>query len=163
MTERSVTHATFVIERRYPASPRRVFNAFADPAIRRRWFAEGEGWVVDEFSVDFSEGGSELSRFRFRDGPPVSNDTVYHEIVPEQRIVFSYAMTVDGKRISVSLATVEIAAEGKGTRLSYTEQGAYLDGADQPADREEGCRLLYEALAAELDRQLAAAPAGIDG
>jgi len=159
MTERSVTHATFVIERSYPASPDRVFDAFADPVIRRRWFAEGEGWVVDEFTVDFSEGGSELSRFRFRDGPPVRNDTVYHEIVADQRIVFSYAMTVGDKRISVSLATVEIAAEGSGARLSYTEQGAYLDGADQPSDREEGCRELYEALARELERQ-AGAPSG---
>ena len=59
----------------YPASPQRVFHAFADPAIKRRWFVEGEGWTIEEFTVDFSEGGIEQSRFRFRDGPPVSNDT----------------------------------------------------------------------------------------
>ncbi len=38
MTERSVTHATFVVERLYDASPARVFAAWADPAAKRRWF-----------------------------------------------------------------------------------------------------------------------------
>ena len=152
MTDRSVIHSTFAIERSYPASPQRVFHAFADPVIKRRWFVEGEGWVVDEFTVDFREGGVEQSRFRFRDGPPVTNGTTYHEIVPDSRLVFSYAMAVDGKRISVSLATIEIEAEGKGSRLTYTEQGAFLDGADQAANREAGCRELFEALARELER-----------
>lgn len=153
MTERSITHATFAIERAYAAAPQKVFRAFADPAIKRRWFVEGEGWTIEEFTADFREGGIEQSRFRFRGGPPVSNDTVYHEIVTDQRIVFSYAMIVDGKRISVSLATVELEAEGGGTRLVYTEQGAFLDGADQPANREVGCGELFEALARELASQ----------
>lgn len=156
-TDRSVTHATLVIPRRYPATPERVFQAFADPAIKRRWFVEAEGWTIEEFSPDFTEGGGDRGRFRFRDGPLVSNDTVYHEIVPGQRIVFSYAMALDGKRISVSLATIEIAADGAGTQLVYTEQAAFLDGGDQPADRETGWRELLDALAVELDRQAAAA------
>jgi uncharacterized protein YndB with AHSA1/START domain len=41
--ERSVTHGTFVIERSDPVSAERVFAAFADPARKKRWFAEGEG------------------------------------------------------------------------------------------------------------------------
>ncbi len=41
MTDRSVTHATFVVERRYDASPARVFAAWADPAAKARWFARG--------------------------------------------------------------------------------------------------------------------------
>ncbi|QCI67985.1 SRPBCC family protein [Phreatobacter stygius] len=157
MTERSINHASFVITRHYPAAPAQVFQAFADTVIRRRWFIEGEGWTVDEFTADFAEGGRERSRFRFGADTPMSNDTVYHEILPNQRIVFSYAMTIGGKRISVSLATIEITAEGTGTRLVYTEQAAFLDGADRPADREAGSRELLEALAAELGRQPAGA------
>ena len=40
MTERSVVHSTFVIERLYPAAPSRVFFALSNPAAKRRWFVD---------------------------------------------------------------------------------------------------------------------------
>jgi uncharacterized protein YndB with AHSA1/START domain len=156
MRPQSVTHATFAIERRLDAAPARVFAAFADPAAKRRWFVEGEGWEVDEFAADFRVGGYERSRFRFRGGPAISNDTVYLDIVPGRRIVIGYAMTVGGTRISASLATVQLEPDGAGTRLTYTEQAAFLDGRDQAADREAGCRMLLES---SLDAELRRAPA----
>ena len=152
MKSPSVVHSTFVIERSYPHPPSRVFAAFSHTATRRRWFAEGEGWHIDEFTVDFRAGGLETSRFRFKDGPPVRNDTIYEDIVADRRIVFAYVMTVNDQRISASLATVELLPEGGGTRLIYTEQGAFFDGSDGPIGRERGCRELYEKLAEELDR-----------
>lgn len=145
-----VTHATFRVERSYPTPPARVFAAFANPATKRRWFAEGEGWEVDEFTLDFRIGGRETSRFRFRGGPPMGNDTIFLDIVPERRIVLAYTMTVANTPISVSLATVELAPSGDGTTLIYTEQGAFFDGADKASLREAGCRALLEQLAAEL-------------
>jgi len=145
-----VTHATFRVERGYPTPPARVFAAFANPATKRRWFAEGEGWEVDEFTLDFRIGGRETSRFRFRGGPPMGNDTIFLDIVPERRIVLAYTMTVANTPISVSLATVELAPSGDGTTLIYTEQGAFFDGADKASLREAGCRALLEQLAAEL-------------
>lgn len=157
MTERSVAHSTFRIERVYDATPAQVFNAFADPAARRRWFIEGEGWDIESCELDFREGASERSTFRFKGGPLISNETTYHDIVENERFVFSYTMVVGDNRISASLATVELTAEGAGTKLAYTEQGAHLDGHDNAAQREEGCRWLYEALAAELERQRKAA------
>jgi uncharacterized protein YndB with AHSA1/START domain len=157
MTQRSIHHAHFVIERGYRAPPRRVFEAFADPAIKRRWFIDAEGWTTEEFTSRFVEGGSERSRSRFGDGPPVSNETVYHEIVPNQRIVLGYTMTLGGKRVSASLVCIEFEARGLGTRLIYTEHGAFLDGVDDPADREGGWRELLDTLAAQLDGQAAGA------
>ncbi|HEY0737563.1 MAG TPA: SRPBCC family protein [Herpetosiphonaceae bacterium] len=151
--QRTVVHSTFSLERTYPSAPARVFAAFSTQATKRRWFVEGEGWQIDEFSMDFRVGGRETARFRFGDGPSTSNDTIYLDIVPEQRIVFAYTMTVGERRISSSLATVEIVPADDGTRLIYTEQGAFLDGADQPADREAGCRELLEQLAKELESQ----------
>ncbi len=158
MTERSVTHATFRIERTYEAAtPEQVFFAFADKASTRRWFVEGEGWQIDSFEMDFRVGGIERSSFRFQGGPQVSNETVYHDIVENQRLVCAYSMTVGEDRISVSLGTIEISATEGGTKLVYTEQGAYLDGHDNVAQREAGCRELYEALAIELQRNRNAA------
>ena len=148
--ERPVVHRTFSVERRYPSPPAHVFAAFADHATKRRWFVEGEGWAIDEFTMDFRVGGRETSRYRFRGGPPAGNDTIYLDIVPDRRIVFAYTMLAEGRRISVSLATVEIAPAGNGTRLVYTEQGAFFEGADDPAGREAGCRELFEKLGEEL-------------
>ncbi len=156
MTERSVTHAAFTIERTYDVPPARVFNAFADPIAKHRWFAEGEGWEVEEFAADFRVGGYERSRFRFRGGPLVRNDTVYQDIVPDQRIITAYTMTVGENRISASLATTQFEPVASGTRLIFTEQGAYLDGYDDVAGRERGSRELLDALGEELRRQTSA-------
>jgi uncharacterized protein YndB with AHSA1/START domain len=79
------------------------------------------------------------------------NETVYQDIVPDRRIVFAYSMAVGDQRISVSLATVEITPpSGEGTRLVYTEQGAFFDGAGEPEGREAGIRELLEKLGEEL-------------
>jgi uncharacterized protein YndB with AHSA1/START domain len=150
MSTPSIVHSTFVVERTYPAGAARVFAAFSNPAIKRRWFAEGEGWQIDEFNADFRVGGRETSRFRFKDGPEVASATVYQDIVPDKRIVFVYAMTVGGNRISASLASVELFASGKSTRLVYTEQGQFFDGAEQPKQREAGCAELFDKLSEEL-------------
>ncbi|KQX14476.1 polyketide cyclase [Ensifer sp. Root423] len=152
MNERSAGHATFVIRRSYAATPATVFHAFADPATKRRWFFEGEGWTVDEFTSSFEVGGREHSRFRFGNGPVMCNDTIYLEIVANKRIVFSYTMTVAGRPISASLGTLEFSADGEGTRLNYTEQAAFLDRLNEPGEREVGFRELFQALADEIER-----------
>lgn len=152
MNTPSIVHSTFSIERTYPVSAARVFAAFSDPAAKRRWMLEGEGWHIDEFKAEFRVGRHETSRFRFQDGPPVSNDTVYQDIVPDRRIVFAYSMTVDGKRISASLTSIELFPAGKGTRLVYTEQGQFFDGVEQPKQRELGCAELFNKLGEELKR-----------
>ena len=145
-----VVHSTFSVERTYPSSPTRVFAAFSNQQTKRRWFVEGEGWQIDEFSMDFRVGGQEISRFRKKGGAQMGNDTVYLDIVPERRIVLAYTMLSGDTRISVSLATVEITPAGKGARLLYTEQGAFFEGADAVRQREHGCRWLLEQLAEEL-------------
>jgi uncharacterized protein YndB with AHSA1/START domain len=152
MAERSVTHATFVVERTYDAPPARVFAAWADPAAKARWFAGPEDWEAAGHELEFRVGGREVSRGGPQGGPVHTYDARYHDIVPDERIVSTYELHVDGTRISVSLATVEFKPAGAGTRLTYTEQGAFLDGHDTPAQREQGAGALLDALGAELQR-----------
>ncbi len=115
MTDRSVTHATFVLERSYDASPARVFAAWADPAAKARWFAGPEEWGRDEFELDFRVGGREVSRGGPEGGPVHTYEALYQDIVADRRIVYSYSMRLDQALISVSLATVELRAElGRG-------------------------------------------------
>ena len=149
MTERSVTHATFVIERVYDATPARVFKAWSDPKARDRWFAHGEGWAISEYKHDFRIGGHEFGRFSQTGKTIASNETIYQDIVPDNRIIFAYTMAKDGVNISASVATVELRPEGKQTRLVFTEQGAFLDGLDTPAIREGGWQDLLNNLAKE--------------
>jgi len=59
-------------------------------------------------------------------------------------------MAVDGKNISASLGTVELEAAGAGTRLVYTEQGAFFEGANGPSSRKQGWSELLDRLAATL-------------
>lgn len=137
MTARSVQHGTIRLQRRYEAAPGRVFAAWAEPKARTQWDVPGR-WVIAEQSFDFREGGRERKRFGPRDGPRFVADTLYLDIVPARRIVFSYSMTSRGEPVSVSLTTVELSADGKGTRLLLVEQVAFLDGKDNAANREEG-------------------------
>jgi len=120
----STNHASFVIEHRYEHSPKRVFAAWRDPQAKRAWFAEGEGWDIQSYELDFREGGAETSKFRFQKGVETfgeetwfGNDTLFNEIVENERIIFTYAMDRNGVRFSVSLATAEFKPAGAGTRL----------------------------------------------
>ena len=151
MTERSVTHSTFVVVRTYDASPARVFAAWAEPERKARWFGDPEQ-RVSEFELDFRVGGREFNRGTV-EGQTYTFEARYQDIVPEERIVYAYDMHMDGQRISVSLGTVELKPDGDGTRLTYTEQGAYLDGLDTPEQREQGTGGLFDALAEELARE----------
>jgi uncharacterized protein YndB with AHSA1/START domain len=145
-------HSTFRVERRYAQSPSRVFQAFGNKESVRRWRVQDEGCEIHEFTFDFRIGGREVSRFTFAGGPEIRLDAEFYDIVPDQRLVFCYRMRAGSHPLSVSLTTVELASAGPGTRLTYTEQLAILDGSDSAQGREDGCRALLEKLATELGR-----------
>jgi uncharacterized protein YndB with AHSA1/START domain len=153
--ERTVVHSTLVIERDYPATAERVFAALADPGKKRRWLAEGPGRDAVQFEMDFRVGGRERTESRMKEGTPFAgtalvNETVYQDIVPNQRVVLAYTMSLGGRRISASLATFELLPSGGGTKLIFTDQGAYFEGSDGPERRGEGWRKLLDGLGTQL-------------
>jgi uncharacterized protein YndB with AHSA1/START domain len=153
MTERSAAHATFVIIRDYPASPRRVFKAFSDEKAKVAWFEGIDGWTPQVREMDFREGGRERSRGRWANGVVSDFRCIYLDIVPDERIVFAYDMYVNDAKISVSLTTVEIKPQGDGTRLTFTEQDVFLDGFEDGGGREHGTKDLLDRLGAWLSSQ----------
>ncbi|HTQ77238.1 MAG TPA: SRPBCC family protein [Burkholderiales bacterium] len=152
MSERTVSHGTFAIEREFPYAPARVFAAWGDPKAKAQWFA-APAHLAKEVAreQDFRVGGKERLRGEWNDGRTSDFHAVYQDILPDRRIVYSYNMYVNDRKISVSLATIEFEparVDGKpGTRLILTEQGAYLDsGKDGQASREQGTRALIDNL-----------------
>ncbi|MGO4110489.1 SRPBCC family protein [Paenibacillus sp. YAF4_2] len=139
MNERFVKHATFVVERTYKASAERVFEAFADPEVKGKWFSK-----PDQF--EFRVGGREYSSGGPPEGPVFTFDAVYQDIETDQRIVYTYTLDMNETRMSVSTTTIELFEADGGTKLVFTEQGAFFDGHDTPEIREHGTGEMLDAL-----------------
>jgi uncharacterized protein YndB with AHSA1/START domain len=156
MTDRSVRHATFVIERRYPAEPRRVFAAWADGEARQIWMDDPD-FKSDgtAYELDFRVGGHERFGGLGPDGSTYRCEALIYDIVPDRRIIYSYEMYAGEARMSVSLTTVEIAPHPDGVQLTYTEHGAWLDDMDTPEAREGGWKDILGNLDAYLTAQAA--------
>ncbi len=144
---------TFEIERHFGAPPRSVFDAWAKPEAKGRWFAgPPDEWTLTSFELDFRPGGQEILEGRF--GVLTTRyNALYHVIEDVARIVYVYDMSVGGVHVSISLATVEIEADGEGTRMTYTEQSVYLDGKDGTESRRYGTGALFDRLHAILPGQ----------
>lgn len=150
MSERSVVHATIVVERLYDASPVRVFAAWADPTAHGSWHVPGGDWTVAEAEHDFRPGGREYSRFGPPGEPMCHSEGRFEDIVPDVRIVSAGSMHSNGKRTSSTLCTVELLPNGSGTRLILTDQSAFFDGRETPADREQGWGTILDKLSGAL-------------
>jgi uncharacterized protein YndB with AHSA1/START domain len=154
MSDRTIAHGDFVIERSYPVPPAKVFAAWADPRIKARWFGGGEE-SGDTKVFEFKVGGREYSAGTAPNGVSYTFDVTYKDIVPDSRIIYAYEMSLEGKRISVSVAAIEFVGEAGGTRMIITEHGVFLDGLDNVKQREEGTIFLTGKLGDELKRQAA--------
>jgi uncharacterized protein YndB with AHSA1/START domain len=153
VSTRKTAHSTFTIERVYPATPARVFRAWSDPAAKAQWFVGPKDWTQGRREMDFRIGGRE----HVSGGPPGATphifDAIYYDVVPNERIIYGYEMHSGETRISVSLATIELKPEGKGTRLVFTEQAVFLDDFDDGGGRERGTNGLLDQLGEALARE----------
>jgi len=134
-TTRSVTHATFHIERVFDCTPARLWRAFSNPAQKAAWACH-ETWAMEEMT--FAVGGREVAGGSDAGGPFWKFDGTYLDIVEGERFVVAYTMSRDEVRVSASIITWEIFADPGGARLKFADQGAYLDGHADPAEREAG-------------------------
>jgi len=151
VTDRTTTHDTFVIERRYDTSVERVFAAWSNAAAKGAWFGDPAGGSRVH-QLDFRVGGREHLSGTAEGGMPYRLDAMFYDIIPNERIIWAYDMDFNGAHISVSLATLELHADGDGTALTYTEYGVYLDGHDTRERREGGTHELLDALGRFLER-----------
>lgn len=151
---RSVAHGSFNIERTYPVPAERVFAAWATRDQKNQWFGEGDDFFTStsEYSLDFRIGGHERHDAVYGRGRSFVYDAVYQDIVDSERVICSYDVLIDGRRISVSLMTVVFERVSGGTRVVITEQGAFLDGLDTNEQRIQGATENLDRLGAFLER-----------
>ena len=156
MTMSKIKHAIFTIERTFKAAPKRVFAAWSTPEGKAAWFAGPAGESVEEIrEFNFREGGTDRLRGRWNNGRISDYKATYWEIIPEKRIVYAYEMFMNDRiRMSVSLATIEFSPAGTGTKMTMTEQGAFLEpfdpDGDDAASREHGTNWLVDKLVAHI-------------
>ncbi|HEX4007779.1 MAG TPA: SRPBCC domain-containing protein [Acidobacteriaceae bacterium] len=155
--EPSTVHNTFVIEQLYPYPPETLYAAFSDPARKRRWFADSEERVAEQYDLDFRIGGLEHVIYRMGTNTPfpgIALTTVgtVQDIIPNQRVVTSQTMSLGDRRISSALITVEFLPNAAGTDLVFTHQAAFYEGSGGPEMREQGWRGIF----GRLEKALAA-------
>ena len=150
-SERSVVHSSFHLERTYDAPVAQVWQALTDEAAKQKWFGGTPGhWELLERHMDVRVGGSERLKGRWTGGVVSTFEAIYHDVIPHERLVYTYEMHLDDKKISVSLATIQLKTGKDETTLMVTEQGAFLDGYDDAGSREQGTGRLLDTLGASL-------------
>lgn len=149
-----VSHTTFVVERNMPGSPRHTFRFWSDFELKRRWSACHPSWTVLRDELDFRIGGGETTHWRTPDGVEHRFEAHYLDILPSERIIYSYTMSTAGRQLSASLATVEFTAAGPATRMTFTEQAAFADAA-AGVIRQNGTGIGFDRLVAVVEQDLA--------
>ena len=145
-------HDQFVIKRDLRFTPAQVFAAWSTKEAKANWFVGPPGWKAQVRELDFRVGGYEKLEGQRPDGGISKFHARYHEIVPNERIVYVYDMYTADRQTSVSLVTIEFAPRQAGTHLVITEQGVFLDGRDDPRKREHGTNVLIDQLERSLQR-----------
>lgn len=135
----AVTNAIFTIERVLSAPPARVFAAYSSLEAKNGWFKAPADIETLNRELDFRVGGKERFHARWPGGLVTDFQATYHDIVENERIILVYDLFHNDEKLSVSLLTLELRAEGDKTRLIHTEQGSYLSGGEEAVKgREHG-------------------------
>ena len=118
MDTATATKPSLTIKRRINAPPAKVFAAFTEPQTIARWFGP-QGVQKTEAETDLRVGG------RYRLVSHVANDTlevggVYREIVPSEKLVFTWAWKSTPERESV--VTITLKPDGSGTLLTLMHE-----------------------------------------
>jgi len=152
----TIVHDTFVLERNWPKPVAKVFAALADPAKKRRWYAESDTSALENFEMEFRPGGFERVAYRMGTSTPfpgtlLDTEGRHEAIVENRRVVISSTMRLGGNPISTALVSFELEEADGGTRLIFTHQAAFYEHADGPAMRRGGWEKLLAQLAASLE------------
>lgn len=111
-----------VVRRAYDAAPARVYRAWTDPRVARRFLCP-EGMTMPHVVMDVRVGGIYRISMQSSAGEPFIVHGVYREVVPERRLVMTWEWEEDDPADRhESLLTLEFAPHGTGTELTLTHE-----------------------------------------
>jgi len=130
----------FEIAREFACSPAILFDAWADPKVKAKWFAGPEKWVETSRSLDLREGGAETMAGNF-DGRLTTEYTAhFYDVQPGNRIGYSFEVRLGGEIYSISTAVVEFIGTQHGAEMRFHEQLAVFSG--ETVEESRGNRIL---------------------
>lgn len=133
-----VAHKTFVFERRCEAPVKRVFEAFADPAIRASWSAPSDTAALVYDKADFREGGTDQFRCGSKENPQYIGRTSYASIIPDELVLSHEVIEAGGRILAASLIATEFQARADATTVTVTVQLTSLCSDEMIAGTEIG-------------------------
>jgi uncharacterized protein YndB with AHSA1/START domain len=148
MSQRAAQHSTIVVMRTYDAPVARIFAVISDPGERLR-LNGGQLTILPE-EADLRVGGHDVFKFGRGDNLRFRRQSIYHDIVPERRIVSTEIVCDGDVRLWVAVTTLEFTPVGERTQLKVTAHIVRLDDADAI----DGAVPRYEALLDNLESHL---------
>jgi uncharacterized protein YndB with AHSA1/START domain len=128
-----------VLTRVIDAPPERVFAAWTQPDLVKRWFTP-KPWETAHCEIDLRPGGIFRTVLRGPDGPDVDNTACWLEVVPNRRLVWTVTL-LPGFRPNGNLphglsltAVITFEPEGAGTRYTVTAMHPSAEAAKRHAD-----------------------------
>jgi uncharacterized protein YndB with AHSA1/START domain len=119
---------SLTLKRRLNAAPEKVYAAWTDPEKLVRWFGPTQTVETSvEADLDIRVGGRYRVRFKTNDGDHHEVGGVYREVVPNERLVFSWAWRSTPER--ESLVTVTMKRDGDGTILTLLHEKFFDEAA----------------------------------
>ncbi|HTZ01093.1 MAG TPA: SRPBCC domain-containing protein [Xanthobacteraceae bacterium] len=126
MDTRTATKPSLTLKRHLNAAPAKVFAAWTDPEKVKHWMGPGDVKVL-RVECDPRTGGSFRWVMRSPDGQTHDVSGTYREVVPDRKLVFSWAWVTTPER--QSLVTVDIKPDGDGSLLTLTHEQFFDEDA----------------------------------
>lgn len=117
---------SLTLKRRLDAPPEKVYAAWTDPEKIVRWFGPDAGPVTSA-TMDVRVGGRYTIVFHTEDGEQHQVGGVYREVIPNEKLVFTWAWRTMPER--ESLVTVTVRPDGDGALLTLLHEQFF----DEPA------------------------------
>ncbi len=150
MPTQTAEHSTISLARTYDAPVARVFAALVDAEQRLQVMAGSQRLTFDFQETDLRIGGRDVFRFGPRGRPHYRCESLYHDIAPGRRIVFTDVVSIGDIRLWIGVTTLELSPKGKRTMLKVTAHMVRLDDAESY----DGCDARYAVLLDDLERHL---------